>query len=211
MKESIIRIAFEFGKLTNYVLPHFLMLKIENFFHFVHSGRIHGQLLSCGFSLDLKFPTYLKGGKYMKIGNNFHALYRLRIEAWDQYNGIDFNPLITIGDNVSFSDNCHLGAINHVKIGNNVLFGSNVFITDHFHGSISISDDNIHPIERNLYSKGPVIIDDDVWVGDGVSIMPNITIGHSCIIGANSVVTRSFPASCVIAGCPAKIVKYLHN
>jgi acetyltransferase-like isoleucine patch superfamily enzyme len=186
-----------------------LEIKIGNFFHFVHSGRFYGQISSCGYPLDLRYPTYLTGGKYIKIGKNFHASYRLRIEAWDQYKNVFFEPSIIIGDNVSFSDNCHVGAINLIKIGNNVLFGSNVYITDHFHGTSSSSDLGIHPLERDLCSKGSVIIEDDVWVGDGVCIMPNVSIGSSCIVGANSVVTKSFPSNCVIAGCPAKIIKYL--
>lgn len=210
IKNILIKIAFKGGQITNFVLPHSFGIKIANFFHFMHTGRISRQLSSCAFPMELRYPTYLIGGKYIKIGKNFHASYRLRIEAWDQYRNSYFSPSILIGDNVSFSDNCHVGAINLVKIGNNVLFGSNVYITDHFHGAADIFAANSHPLERNLFTKGPVIIEDDVWVGDGVSIMPNVIIGQSCIIGANSVVTKSFPAGCVIAGCPAKIIKYLN-
>lgn len=196
------------GRLSNYLLPHFLSSKFANFFHFVHSGRISIQISSYKAPLLLNYPTYLMGGKYIIFGSNFHASYRFRIEAWDKYKDDHYNPIIIIGDNVSFSDNCHVGAINLVKIGNNVLFGSNVFITDHFHGKADLQEFNKHPLERKLVSKGPVIIDDDVWIGDGVSIMPNVTIGRSCIVGANSVVTKSFPSGSVIAGCPAKIIKY---
>lgn len=67
----------------------------------------------------------------------------------------------------------------------------------------------IPPGDRSLYSKGPVIIGDNVWVGAGSCILPNVTIGNNCIIGANSVVTKSFPDNCVIAGNPAKIIKQL--
>lgn len=65
------------------------------------------------------------------------------------------------------------------------------------------------PGDISLYSKGPVIIGDNVWVGAGSCILPNVTIGNNCIIGANSVVTKSFPDNCVIAGNPAKIIKQL--
>jgi acetyltransferase-like isoleucine patch superfamily enzyme len=184
--------------------------KVLNFFHFLHSGRFYGQVSSCGYPIDLRYPTYLSGGKYIKIGKNFHASYRLRIEAWDRYKDTSFTPSILIGDNVSFSDNCHIGAINLIQIGNNVLFGSNVYVTDHFHGTSNSSDINVHPLERDLFSKGSVIIEDDVWIGDGVCIMPDVKIGRSCIVGANSVVTKSFPSNCVIAGVPAKIIKYLN-
>lgn len=211
MKKYLIRVAFNFGRITNYVVPHSISVKMSNFFHFFHSGRISRQLSSCIFPLELRYPTYLLGGKYITIGANFRAMYRFRIEAWDCYKGVDFKPSIIIGNNVSFSDNCHIGAINQIKIGNNVLFGSNVYISDHFHGETENNDLTLHPLDRILYSKGPVIIEDDVWVGDSVSIMPNVTIGHSCVVGANSVVTKSFPPYCIIAGCPAKIIKNINK
>ncbi len=211
MKNSLKRFALFLGTKSNFIFPLFFELKITNFFHFFHSGRISSQLFSVEFPIELKFPTYLLGGEYIKIGSNFRASYRFRIEAWDKYKNINYKPSIIIGNNVSFSDNCHIGAINKIQIGNNVLFGSNVYITDHFHGSSDISDINKHPLDRSLYSKGAVIIEDEVWVGDSVSIMPNVTIGKSCIVGANSVITKSFPAGCVIGGCPAKIIKYINS
>lgn len=206
-KSIIVRLAFNIGCFSNYLFPKFVTIRISNLLHYIHSGRIYFQLAECKFPFLLKSPTYLMGGKYIKIGNNFHASYRFRMEAWDNYKNKKYNPSIIIGDNVSFSDNCHIGAINKIKIGNNVLIGSNVYITDHYHGSTRIADLEKHPLDRNLESKGSVIIDDDVWIGDGVSIMPNVTIGKSCIIGANSVVTKSFPEGSIIAGCPAKIIK----
>lgn len=209
MKKYIIKLAFVVGQITNYLVTKNLADKVCNFFHFLHSGRFYGQVSSCGYPVDLRYPTYLAGGKYIKIGKKFHASYRLRIEAWDKYKDVSFTPSILIGDNVSFSDNCHIGAINRIEIGNNVLFGSNVYVTDHFHGTSTPKDIDIHPLERDLFSKGAVVIEDNVWIGDGVCIMPNVKIGSSCIVGANSVVTKSFPSNCVIAGVPATIIKYL--
>ena len=60
-----------------------------------------------------------------------------------------------------------------------------------------------------MFSKGPVIIGNNVWIGSGVIILPNVTIGDNCIIGANSVVTKSFDKNSVIAGNPARLIKTL--
>lgn len=63
------------------------------------------------------------------------------------------------------------------------------------------------PLFRPLFSKGPVIIGKNVWIGDKATILPGVTIGDGSIIGANSVVTKDVPAYSVVAGNPAKIIK----
>jgi acetyltransferase-like isoleucine patch superfamily enzyme len=58
-----------------------------------------------------------------------------------------------------------------------------------------------------LKQPGPVIIEDEVWIGNGACILPNVTIGKHSIIGSNAVVTKDIPPYCVAAGVPAKIIK----
>ena len=65
------------------------------------------------------------------------------------------------------------------------------------------------PSLRKLYSKGPVIIEDNVWIGEGVAILPNVIIGENSIIGANAVVTKDIPRNSVVGGNPAKIIRTL--
>lgn len=63
------------------------------------------------------------------------------------------------------------------------------------------------PTQRPIYSKGPVVIGDNVWIGDKATILPNVSIGKGAIIAANSVVTKDVPEYSVFAGNPAKIIK----
>lgn len=147
--------------------------------------------------------------KYISIGKNFGAMRNLRIEAWDYYEGVNYEPKIYIGDNVCMNTDIHIGAINNISIGNNVLFASRIFITDHFHGKILAEELSSAPQKRKLFSKGSVTIEDNVWIGEGVSILPDVTIGKNSIIGANAVVTNSFPKNSIIAGVPAKLIKTL--
>jgi acetyltransferase-like isoleucine patch superfamily enzyme len=131
------------------------------------------------------------------------------MEAWDSYSGQRFSPEIIIGDNVNMNTDCHIGCINKIVIGNNVLMASRIYISDHSHGEVTAEALKLPPVQRPLYSKGPVIIGDNVWIGEGVCIMPGVTVGENAIIGANAVVTKDVPAKAVVGGNPARLIRQL--
>lgn len=119
-------------------------------------------------------------------------------------------PLIVIGNNCSFGDRIHITSINSISIGESLLTGRDVMITDNSHGNIKKEELSLSPLMRNLYSKGRINIGNNVWMGDKVTILPGVTLGNGCIVGANSVVTKSFPDNSIIAGNPAKLIKQLY-
>jgi acetyltransferase-like isoleucine patch superfamily enzyme len=86
---------------------------------------------------------------------------------------------------------------------------SKIFITDHSHGEVDGDALTTPPSQRKVVSKGPVIIGDNAWIGEGVVIMPDVTIGKNAIVGANSVVTTSIPENAVAAGIPARVLRVL--
>ncbi|KAI9133931.1 DapH/DapD/GlmU-related protein [Acaryochloris sp. CCMEE 5410] len=58
-----------------------------------------------------------------------------------------------------------------------------------------------------MYTRGPVIIEDDVWLGAGTTVLDGVKIGKGCIVGAGAVVTKDLPAYAIAAGVPAKVIK----
>ena len=67
---------------------------------------------------------------------------------------------------------------------------------------------NVQPRLRQLVSKGEVIIEDNVWIGNNVCILGGVRIGMGSIIGANTVVTKDIPPYSIAAGVPAKIISH---
>jgi acetyltransferase-like isoleucine patch superfamily enzyme len=154
----------------------------------------------------IKSDSFVMGFKMIALGKQFSANRFLRIEALGDPSTIK----LKIGDFVSVGESVHIAAHTYVEIKNNVLIGSRVLITDHNHGSYS-GDNQSSPLEapaaRALFSAGPVIIHENVWLGDGVVVLPNVTIGFGTIVAANSVVTKSLPAYAIAGGIPCRVFK----
>ncbi len=109
---------------------------------------------------------------------------------------------ISIGDYVLISPGTRISACDEIIIGNSVMMANGVYITDaDWHGIY----DRAHRNE----SITPVIIADNVWLGDGCKVLKGVTIGENSIVAAGAVVTRAVPANVVVAGNPAKVVKQL--
>ena len=182
-------------------------LKILN--RYLFSAKVKRKFATCGKNFKIDKPSYFRGEQYASIGDDFWADAFLFLQCWDDYKGFKYSPSVSIGDKVHLGLGCHIGCINKVVIGNNVLMGKNVHITDHNHGTITAEEMSVAPINRELFSKGEVIIEDNVWIGDNVVILPGVKLGQGCIIGANAVVSRDVPKNCVAAGIPAVPKKYI--
>lgn len=204
------RIIFYLGYLF-----HFLL----SYRNYEHLQLLKRRLYVAWLSVEFKHIGYpvnwyppvrtLRGGKYISIGDKVSIGKNVTLTAWDRYQEQRFTPEITIGNNSSIGDDSHITAINKIWIGNNVLTGKKILITDNSHGVSEYSLLSVAPSKRPLYSKGPVIIEDNVWIGEKSSVMPGVRIGYGSIIAANSVVTHDVPPYSVVAGIPAKVVKIL--
>ena len=82
----------------------------------------------------------LIGGEYISIGDNTIIGSQAVITAWDTHGEYTFTPFINIGKNISIGNDCHISAINNISIGDNVLMGMKVTITDNSHGTNTIEE-----------------------------------------------------------------------
>lgn len=159
----------------------------------------------------LGLDSLLRQPKYISVGTNSSFGNKMTLTCYDSIKTPDkieyYTPAIIIGDGVSIGEDAHITCINRIVIGDNVLVGKKVLITDNAHGSSEPNILDIAPMDRPLYSKGPVIIEDNVWIGEKASIMPGVHIGKGSIVGANAVVTKDVPSYTVVGGIPAKIIK----
>ena len=157
----------------------------------------------------IRFPFDVRGKKYIKIGEGLTTGVGCRLEVYPQEVETK-KTIIHVGKNVQFNDYIHITAIENVTIGDNVLMASKIYISDCTHGSYAGNGLDSHPEElvagRKLFSK-PVFIEDNVWLGEFVSVLPGVCIGKNTIVGANSVVSKSLPPNVIAVGSPAKAIK----
>lgn len=144
-----------------------------------------------------------EGGSTIEIGKN------CRFMNWQFGNLIGLNhkciiatqsddAKLPIGDKCLFSGVsiwCH----KEITLGNNVRVGANV----------TIMDSDQHTDDPRAGKDKPVRIEDNVWIGGGVTILKGVTIGKNSLIGAGSVVVKSIPENVIAAGNPCKVIRPL--
>lgn len=205
----VINLLWVTGKLWSNIYTHKISERIRLIKILLFSAWISKEFKSFGKGSRIYSFSCLLGGKYISIGEKCTFGKNTVLTAWDSYGFDIYTPQIKIGNNVSIGDDSHITAINRIEIGNNVLTGRKITITDNAHGESNLELLSLPPILRPLYSEGPVIIGNNVWIGDKVTILPNVHIGENSIIGANAVVTRNIPANSVAGGIPAKVIKII--
>ena len=117
--------------------------------------------------------------------------------------GAKFGPDLSIGDRSGIGINSQIQ--NGVSIGRNVMIGPECFIYTMNH---RFDRTDIPMIDQGISEIQPVVIEDDVWIGARVTILPGVTIGEGAIIGAGAVVPKNIPRYAIAAGNPAEVKAY---
>lgn len=145
-------------------------------------------------------PFILYGANLIQILADVRIWKMSRLEAF----GSDNTIRIKIGTRTVIQPFSHIASAQSIEIGDDCLFASHVYITDHDHDT---RNPTVPPKDKTLLMCSSVKIGDRVWLGEKVSILKGVTIGDGVIIGAGSVVTKDIPELCIAAGIPAKVIK----
>lgn len=122
---------------------------------------------------------------------------------------------VNIERNASFSSHVTLGDYSgiglYASLSGTVSIGSHVMMGPHctvYTRNHAFDRTDIPMCEQGFYEEKPVVIDDDVWIGGHVIILPGVHIGKGAIVGAGAVVTKDVPEFAIVGGSPAKVIKY---
>jgi lipopolysaccharide O-acetyltransferase len=151
-------------------------------------------------------PRRLQGAGHVHIGSDVVVQAHAWIAAIDRWGDAVYAPRIAIADHVRIGSHAVITAVEQVEIGEGCLLSEHVFMSDHVHETVP---GPVPPTRQPLAKRGPVRIGRHCFIGIRACIMGGVTLGDYCVVGANSVVTRSFPAGSVVAGAPARLLKSL--
>ena len=141
-------------------------------------------------------PRFVQVGNHVRIKRNTSINLHPRDKKSKEI-------LLFLGDHVIISEGCFISACNRLVIEENVGVSPNVMIIDNSRVLGNIG----RPSKEQDLKIGYVQIGADSWIAYGACILPNVTIGKHCIIGALSVVNKDIPPYSLAVGSPAKVVK----
>jgi acetyltransferase-like isoleucine patch superfamily enzyme len=178
----------------------FLLSKNRNFLIGLNS-RIRGiPIISLELNSSITIGDYaylISRSRNTALGVNHPVILRTMKEG----------AKLTLGDYFSASG-VTICCAHSITIGNRVMIGANA----------TIADTDFHPLDSNLRFKNnevnyaasaPIIVHDNVFIGMNAIVLKGVTIGEGAIIAAGSVVTKNVEANSIVAGNPAKLIKFL--
>jgi acetyltransferase-like isoleucine patch superfamily enzyme len=218
INKAVIELIKGLARSLSFIFNHKTSVTIEWYKNLFYTHWIKNNFKNCDGQIN-RFIK-LRGGKYVGIESNTTVDSGTRLEAWDSYGEQKFSPEIRIGSNTLIGNDCHISCVNRIDIGNHVAIASRCLIVDNVHGDFNIANFTFangpdvpdvflkNAFTRDLYSKGPIIIEDNVHIGENCTIMAGVTIGHNSVIAANTVVLRSIKPFSMVFGNPSKSISY---
>ena len=161
------------------------------------------QLDACGVGLQVIGPRHFQiSGPQVRLGNHVHIMTLpeapVRLSVFEGMGSISVGDFSLINPGV------------RVTSAEGIIIGRSCMLAMH----CSVSDADWHDTKHRIFAPGntaKVILEDNVWLGEGVRVLKGVTIGENTVVGTGSVVTRSLPANVIAAGNPAREIKPLES
>ncbi len=167
------------------------------------------ELKSFGKQSSIVRPYKIYGASHIEIGEHTTILTNAVLNAITGYENEVFAPSIRIGNSIYIGHYVCIAGVGEITIGHGCVLSDHVYITDVAHG---IDPEAGLILKQKLICKGTVSIGENSFIGYRACILPGVTLGKHCVVGANSVVTHSFSEYTMVAGAPAVIIKtYSHE
>lgn len=173
------------------------------------------------FLFFIKIPFILKGGKigknsFISPGYDFFGVQLKGISIGNNVligrnntlNIAQKNGQIKINNGTNIARSCNISAAKKITIGKKCLISYNTSILDHDH---VLDKKGTSPIDSGITNGQEIIIGDNCFIGAHCFVLKGVTLGKQCVVGANSVVNRSFPDYSIIVGNPAKLIKTIKS
>ena len=174
--------------------------KFQTYVNTTYVNRyVRPHLDAAGIDLRVINPRHLEiSGAGITVGDHVHFMALadkpVRLAVFENLGAI------SIGDYGVINPGVRISSADSITIGDSCLLAMNCYL----------SDADWHDIHHRIYAPGntaPIVLEDNVWIGDSALITKGVTIGENSIVGAYSVVTKDVPANTIVAGNPAKIVR----
>jgi len=167
----------------------------------------------------------IRNSEYLSVGRSFVAEAHSEIQALSQegvvfgdnvtigryamirpsgYYGREIGVGLRVGNNSNIGAYSYIGASGSIEIGDNVLMGPRVSLLAEQHNYDRLDI----PMKQQGVSRGKIVIEDDCWLGSGCEILSGVTVHRGAIVATGSVVTKDVPPYSIVAGVPARVIKW---
>lgn len=181
----------------------FLAITIEKYLEHKVIFKLRKQFPRTNINLNSSF--ILKNLACLEIKENVVIAAYNVICVLDQFENSQENSKLTIGDGTYIGESNNIRAAGgSISIGSNCLISQQVSIIATDHG---INKDELIKSQKWV-KKGDIVIGDDVWIGCSSQILSGVTIGNGAVIAAGSLVNKDVAPYSIVAGIPAKFIKY---
>ena len=175
---------------------------------------------SIGNEVFIQHGVELIGSSCIEIGNGVNIFKGVRLDAkGHKHNRIDIqnwvtiernvdigsmdNTSIYIGENTYIAPGVCIAGQGDIHIGKNCMIAANsgIYANNHVFTDLSL------PVKQQGTTREGIIIEDDCWLGHGVTVLDGVKIGKGSVIGAGAVVSKNIPPYSIAVGVPAKVIK----